>query len=87
MDTGRFYADWWASPTEAHIRVFKDGIIDSAVKYAVGKDPTPEPRLVHGRIYVTEYDKSPSNLVLRVVDLCKKAGFPSHKLTVKVPIV
>ena len=87
LNTGRFYADWWASPTEAHVRVFKDGKLDSAVIFRKTGDPTSSATLVPGRIYTTEYNVSPSALVLRVVELCKKEGFPQHRLSIKVPLI
>lgn len=85
MTKSKFYATWWASPVEAHVIVYKDGVVDSSgVYYDKGGSVTSD-RLVRGRVYRTEYDVSPSALVLRVVDMCVEEGFPSHRLSIKVP--
>ena len=87
MNQARFHAEWWACPTEAHVRVFKDNTMEYGTTFSSTGGSVPDTILKCGRVYVTEYDNSPSNLILRVNELCKKAGFPLHKLSLRVPSV
>lgn len=84
MNQARFHAEWWASPTEVHVRVFKDNKMEYGTTFSSTGGSIPDTILKCGRIYTTEYDNSPSNLVLRVNELCRTAGFPSHKLSLRV---